>query len=294
LYRVSHSIVKENVMLRAITLSAVLVLVNLSAATVARAAMFLHWNMNGGPANALLDSVGTNHLVDSAVDSNGAPQTSPTYLPTGGAGGSGAFRFNPSGSGTDILRPTTNPTMLHPGMPSPNGSTEFNFTTSFWIRTTDAAQLSNGGSSFAFQLPVLGDRSGQWAFELGVDGGKPGFFHWDGSYFYGFGNTDIADGLGHYVTFVHRDTGAGTGVFDIYVDGVLDVANLNAHDTNADIANGRYRFQDIGRMNSGATTGLFDLDDVRLFDTALSASEIADLFGPPAVPEPRSAPRALD
>lgn len=183
---------------------------------------------------------------------------------------------------------TEDPTEMHPGMPS-GGGLDFNWTASFWIQTNDSAMKSNGGTAFAFQLPVLGDRSGQWAFELGVDGGKAGFFHWDNGYHYGFGNQNIADGEGHYVTFVHKDTGIGTGLFDIYIDGVLDVAGLDAHDTNADIANPRYRFRDIGRMNSDfGTVGRFVLDDVRLFDTALSSNEIFDLFAPPVAPEPSS------
>jgi len=256
-------------------------LLSLSLVSTAQASLFLHWEMNGDAATALVDSVGSQDLVQDGTNPT-------TFAPTDGVGGSGAWRFNTGGSDIDRMGFTIGTQQpMHPL--GPENAREW--TASFWVKTSDGT--AGGPQLYQPQIPVL---FSEWTdFGLGVDGGVPYMQKWDydlipdpdPGHKREVGTVNVADGLGHYVTFVHRDLPVG-GAMDMYVDGVFD-ATVDAHEAVNDNC---FYFHGLGRphMNGSPTFGDFFLDDVRLYDTALSAGEIRELFGPSAdgaeIPEP--------
>jgi hypothetical protein len=139
-------------------------------------------------------------------------------------------------------------------------------------------------------LPVLGDVTGAIGFGIGVHGGTAAWRHYTGSGPFGgwvhtAGAVNVADDVGHYITFVHDGSAtAGQGTVDIYVDGVLDLAGAPGSAGNP---GSTYLFRDVAR-SFGPQYGNMFLDDVRIYDTALSAAEISELFTPAVaqIPEP--------
>lgn len=232
----------------------------------AQATLVLHWDMNNPTPTD--DSTGTNDLVPQGGT------TVPTHLATGGVLGSGAYQFD----GTDdYFKPTTIPTL-------PNTPVTADWTASFWIKTTDT------GTSTAYagtpHLPVLGDQTGAIVFGLGVHGGTAAFRHYNAGWTSASGSVNVADGIGHYVTFIHN---GGANTVDIYVDGVADTLGQGA----GVVSGSPYEIRDVGRSYfGGGLTALYanmTLDDVRLYNTALTAGEVFDLFSPPiplVIPEP--------
>jgi hypothetical protein len=237
---------------------------SLAGVSEGRAALILRWAMDN--PTPLDDSAGTNDLVPPGGSAN------PTHLPTGGVLGGGAYSFD---GANDYFSPT-----VSPFVPGTFGT---NWTISYWIKTTDTGTSSPYAGSP--HVPVLGDASGGIVFGVGLHGGKPVFWHYTGAgpfggWVHADGATNVADGIGNYVTYVHHST----GLLDIYVNGMPDTLGMSFMDTAT-----AYNIRDIGRTYNGGA-GLFAtmvLDDVRIYNTALSANEILLAFGPP-VPEPSS------
>jgi hypothetical protein len=195
------------------------------------------------------------------VDPGGA--ASPVHLADGGFGNSGAYQFDGvanyltfGGAGYLFLADSFS-----------------NWTVSFWIKTTDnGVNLSYAGTP---KVPVLGNTTGGVGFGLGIDGGVATYKRYSGGWQTAQGATNVADGVGHYITFV----AVGSSNLSIYVDGRLDTANLSVP------ASGFSQLGvDIGRSYA-ATYGAFTLDDLRVWNEALSLGQIHDLI----IPEPTSA-----
>lgn len=236
------------------------VLVSMTAA--AQAATTLYWDMNS--PNPLVDSVGTNNLISDSGSS------APTYLPSGGFEGSGAYQFDGS---NDNFLVTNSPTTI--------GPVNSDWSVNFWIKTTDTA---TDGNVYGLQVPVFGEPGGgPIGFAIGLEGGKAAFMHYDNAWYKEYGNVNVANGVGHFLTYVHKTTGPNSGLMDIYVDGVLDAGGLNAHD----VGPSAYNFSRLG-LSYLNIYGEFTLDEVKFFNTALTASEVYALSGPVPAPEPSS------
>ncbi len=153
---------------------------------------------------------------------------------------------------------------------------------SFWIKTTDTAHYS--GYAGTPQVPVFGGDGSAWFhLSFGVDAGRAACRqYWeynDGGWVVGWqdiaGDVSVADGLGHYLTFVCH---AGTDTVDIYVDGAPDVLGVSQNPNRK-----TYAFSYIGRSQGNHYANMV-LDDVRIYDTALSQTEIQkQIMG---IPEP--------
>ena len=95
--------------------------------------------------------------------------------------------------------------------------------------------------------------------------GRPRVKVWDGEV---KGTTSVVDGRWHHLAMSH----AADDVIQVWVDGVLEGSSrLAAHPDD------QTRIGDLGRgltLNHADTTWLGDLDDIRIYDQALSASEI--------------------
>ncbi len=154
---------------------------------MADATLIAHHQMNS--PNTLTNSAGAAFYNSNLVDPGGS--AAPTFLATGGVSGSGAYQFD----GVDD----------NFGFAAVPGYTfiqanNLDWTVSFWIKATDTTvNLSYAGTP---QLPVLGNNSGSIGFGLGVDGGKAAYRRYSGSWQAASGVATVADGIGHFVTFV--------------------------------------------------------------------------------------------
>ncbi|NQT37257.1 MAG: LamG domain-containing protein [Planctomycetes bacterium] len=232
----------------------------LAVSVPAGATLIAQYSMD--PTTQLVNSVGnfTGYNPD-LVDPGGSG--SPTYLPTGGYKGSGAFQFDGVANQLNVASPGY--TFIN--------QNNLDWTVSFWIKTTDSAvNLSYDGTP---EIPIFGNDSGSVAFGLGIDGGTAAYRRYDGGWQTAAGATNVADGLGHFVTFV----AVGSSNLSIYVDGILDTGNLSVPP-----AGGSQYAVNIGRSYTGHF-GAFTLDDLRIYDNALSAAEVDQLFAV-HIPEP--------
>lgn len=91
------------------------------------------------------------------------------------------------------------------------------------------------------------------------------------------GNINVCDGNWHFATFVFkRDSN-----LSIYVDGIYDNQISIAHWNGLNMqSNNPFRIGSYTTVNNVTPSSLFrgDLDDVRIYNRALSAQEIKDLY----------------
>jgi hypothetical protein len=152
------------------------------------------------------------------------------------------------------------------------------FTVALWMKTTDTAG-SAGAQWWAGRGVVDGEVSGgaadwgtsvvsgKFVFGVGSPGGDVSVTS----------STSVNDGQWHHVAAT-RDT--ASGAMQVYVDGVLRGSGVGP--TGARTAPASLR---IGGILTGVNFLNGTLDDVRLYDRVLSASEVAELAGPaPAEP----------
>jgi hypothetical protein len=205
----------------------------------------------------------------------------PTHLPAGGVSGSGAYDFD----GNDSLAFGGNQFLfMSPGV----GSVDY--TVSFWVKTTDTGTFL--GYPGTPQVPVLGDSEESVGYALGVDGGVAAWRHYVGGVGWEqrSGTIPIADGEGHFVTFVFDNI----GTLDIYIDGEVDLLDLPV-DPGA-IGSYAHRARFVGRSYMAGTANPHfadaTVDDIRVYDTALTQLEIKQELGLP-IPEPVSGAAAL-
>jgi hypothetical protein len=112
----------------------------------------------------------------------------------------------------------------------------------------------------------------QWAFEVNRTAARIGFAHGGGSYLLAAGNTNLAVNTLYHVVAV-RTGSAGAWTVAFYVNGVADGATTSA--TNPQVQT----TVSIGRFGAYGGDNYFPgfLDDVRIYNRALSAQEIRTL-----------------
>lgn len=239
-------------------------LITLTFTLPASASVIARYNFNS--PDTLANSAGETFYQPNMT--NPPSPSSPTFLPNGGAFNTGAVQFDGVTNRLDFR-----------GAGYLYIADNFsNWTVSFWIKTTDmGTNLNYAGTP---QVPVLGNVTGGIGFGLGVDGGRATYKRYSGGWQTAQGTNIVADGLGHYVTYVAQ----GSSNLSIYVDGYLDTANL------AVPASGFSQLgSSIGRSyllpTQDGKYGAFTLDDLRVWNEALTLSQIHDQI----IPEPSSA-----
>ncbi len=131
-----------------------------------------------------------------------------------------------------------------------------NWSVSAWTKTTNSgvnSVLSNSSGG-----PVTND--------LRIDTSKIAYYHYDGSWKEEFGTSNIADGRWHNLIWVNSNN----QTINLYVDGNLENNGAPSATTNNGPVN------QIGRNWSLSATAA--IDDVRVYNRALSASEVAQLY----------------
>jgi len=236
-------------------------LLALGLVSSASATVVARYDMNS--PTQFLNNAGATFYEPNFVDPGGS--SSPTYLANGGFKGSGAFQFDGVNDylGFDLAG--------YLFIATANS----NWTVSFWIKTTDM------GVSTAYagtpEVPVLGNITGGVGFGLGIDGGRATYKHYSGGWQTAQGTNIVADGIGHYVTLV----AVGSSNLSIYVDGWLDTPNLSVPPAGFSQLG-----SSIGRSykppTGDGTYGAFTLDDLRVWDEALTLGQIHDQI----IPEP--------
>jgi hypothetical protein len=156
---------------------------------------------------------------------------------------------------------------------SPTVNATGDFTVAVWIKTTQGMAL-NQWPDIVFKQPGSGTRVGYEIVLHNSTVNAPwyGQIYVNGTGYIAAGASDVADGAWHHLVLQRQ----GSTVMS-YQDGVL--ANTNASASNASIANTAVlRF---GRSNfTSPYEGYYNgaIDDVRIYNRALSASEIQTLY----------------
>lgn len=180
---------------------------------------------------------------DSAGSNNGTANGGPTYV----AGKLGqAMSFD----GIDDYV-TANASSF----PTANASR----TVTGWIKSSNRSQsavvLSYGNSSYTFYT------------SFGGGGGRISTA--EGSLFSVAGSTNLADDVWHHFAIVHDSTGP---VQRVYIDGVENITGANTYSTNNDPTAYIGNRASLNRPFSGS------LDDLRVYNRALTASEVSELY----------------
>ncbi len=214
----------------------------------ATSGLVAYWPLNDASGTTATDASGNGNT---GTLSGGATWT------TGHLGGALSF------DGSDDLVTVANSSTWN--------STGTTYTVAFWVKVDEIGDyqgaLAVGDWSGTMSFWTVG---GQWYFGIPTAGGTNG---WSCS---GFSPVldylEAADSTFHHVALV-LDTTAGTGKFysdgelvatDIYVDGSMSLGSESLY---------------LGGFGSSNRLGCA-LDDVRLYNTALTATEIAALYDP--------------
>lgn len=225
----------------------------LGLALPASASVIARYDMNS--PTQFLNNAGATFYEPNLVSPGGS--SAPTYLANGGFKGSGAFQFD--GVNDYLGFDLASYLFIAPSFS--------NWTVSFWIKTTDTGTNTNYAGTP--KVPVLGNITAGIGFGLGIDGGRATYKHYSGGWQTAQGTNMIADGFPHYVTYV----ATGSSNLTIYVDGWIDSANLSVP------ASGFSQLgSSIGRSyqvpSGDGTYGAFTLDDLRVWDEALTQGQI--------------------
>ncbi len=193
---------------------------------------------------------------DSSGNGNHGTATAVSYVI--GKVGAQAAQFNGTSSYVSIPR-----------------SVQDDFTVAMWVKTTDTAGTA-GAQWWNGKDLVDG--------EVGGGGADWGTAIVNGKFVLGVGSTggdttlassvNINDGSWHHVAATRSNT---SGAVAVYVDGVLRGSGTGATGSRTFPPSLR-----IGSLQTGNNFFNGTLDDVRLYDRILTASEIAALFAPPA------------
>jgi hypothetical protein len=227
--------------------------------------LIANWKFDEGSGTTAYDSAGSNH----GTLTNGPAWTS------GQIGG--GLDFDGSNDYVEVLDPG-------------NGSLDFgvgNFSISLWFKTTDSAgelvdkSGGGGGRSVGYSLYTGSVEVG--AGEYRID---PGILSLRVREMPS-GNRDqictvntYNDGLWHHL--VATRAGTSSANLDIYVDGV-DVPTINMADQGAGDISNSYGLSVGAKYDAGDSDrweDFFDglIDDVRIYDKALSAEEVQQLY----------------
>lgn len=155
---------------------------------------------------------------------------------------------------------------------------------SAWIRTTNVGTGQNMG------IVSWGQNTGgqKWTFRVQSGNGTPGTIRIEVNGGFFVGNTVVTDGEWHHVAVTWANDGS-PDVIDasLYVDGILDARLGSATPPSASQsrAMNTASFADVRIGDNFQATHNWNgsIDDVRIYDGALTDSEVAALAG---IPEP--------
>ena len=220
---------------------------------VAPVASYSFANLNG--TTVVNDGTGGSSLNGTLNPNGGSGSINPTAGPRAGMG---ALVLNGTGTTVDVNSGVTD-----------LGGNGF-WTVSAWIKTTQVgATILNKGDgtnwNSGFSTLYLGDGSD------GGSGGLPDSVRWGGGWV--AGATSVNNGLWHQITYTDQG-----GTKTVYVDGVATSLSENQFfnaDTGSKI---RIGFSPGGESDGNVVpNGL--LSGVQIFSSALSASQVAQLYG---------------
>jgi hypothetical protein len=135
-----------------------------------------------------------------------------------------------------------------------------------WVKTTSTD--STAGYPGDAAQNVVGDTTEGIFVGFGVHGGKVRYNHYYSSWENVTGNISVNDGNWHYILATHNQNGS----ISIYVDGILD--NIGAIDYRTSV----FGVNAIGRGYSSADYFTGKIDDVRIYNRALSEDEVKYLY----------------
>jgi hypothetical protein len=235
---------------------AVLALAALTLGPLAEATLIGQWTFNEGSGTTALDSSG--------YGNNGTISGGATYVASGGGY---ALRLD----GTDDFVSMGTPALFNINGPSAA------FTLEAWVRITDWPNIL--ANNFAAEPGIAGK-----PFMWGIAAySAPDAWGYAGGSVSGWFGPDLL----HQLVLTY-DAAAGANNLSLYIDGTqVSTATAGA------IANNLSTPFEVGRRSTAFFMG--DVDEVRLYNTALSGSDITTLFdaGPIGIPEPSAAALAL-
>jgi len=122
----------------------------------------------------------------------------------------------------------------------------------------------------------------KWTFRTQIGNGELGAIRLEVSGGHQVGTTDLRDDQWHHVVAVFPDGGDNVDDILLYVDGVLEVNSS----TQAQAVDTTFRDVWIGRDHNDTHYWQGLIDDVRIYDSALTADQILDVFNfiPPPPP----------
>ena len=232
----------------------------------ARADLVAHWALDDGPGS------------DPAVDAVGGWDAFLTNLDPSTAWATDSLAPIPSGTTAAVQFNSANDEyLLAEGFPGIGGTDDRSI--SAWINTTDMdANFVNWGNNQAGE---------KWTFRVQEGNGLAGGLRLEVNGGYIVGDTFIADGNWHHVALTW-EADADPDVLDgkLYVDGVLQGFSASLDEP---INTGAGQDVRIGRdfNNSRQMNGL--IDDVRIYDHALTEAEVLTVSGGPPAPPPAGA-----
>ncbi|MFA6341041.1 MAG: LamG-like jellyroll fold domain-containing protein [Candidatus Paceibacterota bacterium] len=209
----------------------------------------------------LLFDTNANPTPDTSGSGNNGTVYGATYATTSGYNDKGAYSFD----GTNDYINVANSASL-------NFDTG-DFTIATWIKTSTLADFRN--------LIYKGAGDGYSGWRFGLDNGVPHILIGDTTGFVSrtFGSVSIANGIWHYLAIAYdRDS-----VVSAYVDGVL-VGTVNIYTKTGSVNNSASLI--IG-LSYARYNGL--LDNIRFYSSALSASDIQNLYAEGVVLHPNLA-----
>ena len=214
------------------------------------AGLLAHWSLDEGSGTTAEDSIGGN--TGTLVDMSAANWSTDT---PSGSGTSLSFDASPQHVTLDtqiFLRDTDA------------------FSLSIWYRGTDTGTSGDGGFGI-WGKTLLGRDDMDIYANFGLSDGYAVYSHFTSfPWVPESSNTFVSDGTWHQIVFVNRSDQTGS----LYIDGVLDNGGFSTA-----IGNDIYSFRIDGFMRGyeGVTT-TGTIDDVRIYDHSLSASEVSILF----------------
>lgn len=242
-----------------------------------QAALVGHWAMEEGTGFTTADSSGNGNTANFVPANASGPQWINSGLApslSGLGGTTAAINFDGNG---DHLAVT--------GFKGVTGTQAR--TVSAWIRTSNI-----GGIQDDAIVSWGNNATGQkWTFRIQSGNGQNGAIRAEVNGGFFVGNTVVTDGEWHHVAVTWEDDGT-PNIEDakLYVDGLLD-ADLGVLAPSAFLAQAmNTASSDDVRFGEAAGNNLDwngDLDEISIFDTALSAGQIKALAG--IVPEPTTA-----
>lgn len=184
--------------------------------------------------------------------------------------------------------PTTG--FANPASLSLNGTTDF-------VNTSYQGIGGNAARTVAFWIKVSGpvtnhgivawgnsiENGAKWHIRLNsaAGNGPLGAIRTETQGDFTIGTTNLSDGQWHHVASVFPGGTGEVGTVLHYVDGVLEGAGGNGASIQEVNTNTAVDLVTVGRRNQGGVLGYFpgQVDDVRIYDRALTAPEVVDLSG---------------